>query len=205
LALALGGVALLVVGCLRGSPSERPPIHLNPNMDDQPKYLPQSESAFFADGRTMRPAVPGTVARGELAADTAYHQGRVGEALVRGIPLPAVDDAVLRRGAERYAIFCGPCHGERGDGKGMLFVRSQVQSANLAEERIVAMPDGQLFETISRGFGLMPAYGHQIPVADRWAIVAHVRVLQDVEPVMQTTDVGEAPASGLAGGAEDGP
>lgn len=203
--LVLGCLALVASACFRGSPSERPPIHLNPNMDDQPKYLAQSESAFFADGATMRPAVPGTVARGELREEDAYWRGRQGEAMVRGIPLPVIDEETLRRGAERYAIYCGLCHGERGDGKGMLFERAAVESADLTEARIADMPDGQIFDTVTHGFGLMSGYAHQIPVADRWAIVAHVRVLQEREPVMHTVDVAAPPGSESPDPAEEGP
>lgn len=202
--LALG-VAVLLAGCFRGSPSERPPIHLNPNMDNQPKYLPQAESAFFADGATMRPPVPGTVARGELREDQAYFRGMVGETPVSAIPMEG-GDRILRRGEERYDIFCGPCHGQQGDGKGMLFVRSQVESADLTDARIVEMPSGQLYDVITRGFGLMSGYAHQIPVEDRWAIVAHVRALQEVEPVFGSADAGvegELSPSATAEGSPD--
>ena len=211
----LTGVAiltLLALGCFRGSPSERPPIHLNPNMDDQPKYLPQSESAFFANGATMRPAVPGTVARGELREDEGYFRGMIGEAPIATIPLER-SDTVLRRGEQRYDIFCGPCHGELGDGKGMLFLRSQVQSADLTDPRIVEMPAGQIYDVITRGFGLMPAYAHQIPVEDRWAIVAHVRTLQETEAVFGGREseptlaepVAAAPAAEVEGVATEAP
>lgn len=198
-------LSLVAFGCFRGSPSKRPPIHLNPNMDDQPKYRAQSESAFFADGATMRPEVPGTVARGELHEDGAFWTGREGGELVRGVPLAAIDDAVLARGAQRFGIYCSPCHGERGDGKGMLFQRAQVQSANLTEARVADMPDGQIFETITNGFGLMSSYAYQIPAADRWAIVTHVRVLQGREPVIRTVDVAAPPGMGPGAETEEGP
>ena len=201
LALLVGTLALVTVGCFRGSPSERPPIHLNPNMDDQPKYLPQAESAFFANGMTMRPPVPGTVARGELRADEAYFLGRVGEAPVAGIPLEGGDE-VMRRGEQRFGIFCGPCHGKRGDGKGMLFVRAGVESADLTSPRIVDMPSGRIYDVITTGFGLMSGYAAEVPVDDRWAIVAHVRALQGVDPAFGGSSTAEpavaAPAMAIS-------
>jgi mono/diheme cytochrome c family protein len=180
-ALRLFALAALVatLGGCRGCASSRPPLHLNPNMDRQPKYLPQAESAFFADGATMRRPVEGTVARGELFDDAALWRG-VDEA---GQPLAAspvaAGDAVLARSRERYGIYCAPCHGDNGKGRGMLFERSGVQSGDMiGDERIRGLSDGELFKVITEGVGLMPGYAYQVPPADRWAIVAHVRVLQ---------------------------
>ena len=176
--LALGILVILLGGCMRGCTSSRPPIHPNPNMDQQPKYRAQASSPFFYDGATMRPEVAGTVARGELFADPARHTGKDDAGFfVTTNPLN-LDDAVLARGEERYAIYCAPCHSDRGDGKGVLWDRAQIASADLREERLRAMPDGQIFDTITNGLGLMAGYKYPIPPDDRWAIIAYVRQLQ---------------------------
>lgn len=173
----LAGLVLVAAGC-RGMTSSQPPIHLNPNMDRQPKYRPQAESAFFYDGATMRAPVPGTVARGELREDPALFEGKdaAGAELVKS-PLPASEE-LLARGAERYRIYCQPCHDREGDGKGILFQRASVPTASFHSEKLRAASDGRLFDVITNGQGLMPAYRWPIPPADRWAIVAHVRELQ---------------------------
>jgi mono/diheme cytochrome c family protein len=200
---ALMAFALLLAGC-RGCPSSRPPIHLNPNMDNQPKLLPQAASDFFADGAAMRRPVEGTVAQGELRADRALYEGRdAGGGFVATSPI-AADDRVLRRGEQRYGIYCGPCHGPAADGKGMLFQRAKVTSADLLSARLRAMPDGQLYDVVTHGVGLMPAYGAQVPVEDRWAIVAFLRRLQaETPPREESGDVGELPPP-AAGEAADG-
>lgn len=173
--LALLVASVLLVGCMRGSTSSRPPIHPNPNMDHQPKYRAQAESAFFYDGATMRPPVEGTVARGELFEDTALYEGKdeAGD-FVTAIPV-AVD---VERGRERYEIYCTPCHGATGNGRGVLWERAQIESRDLHEERLVAAPDGQLFDVVTNGLGLMQGYRYPIPAKDRWAIIAYVRELQ---------------------------
>ncbi|HET9768437.1 MAG TPA: cytochrome c, partial [Thermoanaerobaculia bacterium] len=106
--------------------------------------------------------------------------------------------AVLVRGQQRFGIYCGPCHGPAADGKGMLFQRAQVQSANLMEQRFRAMPAGQLFDEVTHGVGLMPAYGPYIPVADRWAILAYLRKLQAETPVPEGGTATAAPAAQTA-------
>ena len=195
---ALGAVALLLAGC-RGCPSGRPPIHLNPNMDEQPKLVAQEESAFFADGAAMRTPVEGTVARGDLRQPGELWTGKdAGGQWVLEVPIE-VTPAVLARGQERYGVFCGPCHGAQGDGKGMLFQRAQVLSADLLSSRFRAMPVGQLFDEVTHGVGLMPPYGAQVPVADRWAILAWLRQLQAATPLTEDEVGGEVP---VAGGAE---
>ena len=173
LALALSGC-----GLLRGCTSSQPPIHLNPSMDDQPKLLPQSASKFFYDGSGMRLPVEGTVGRGELREDDAFFRGIGPDGKpVAKIPV-AVDAAVLARGANRYAIYCQPCHDAKGDGKGILFQRGNVPTSSFHSDKIRAYPDGQLFDIMTNGSGLMPAYKWPIPPADRWAIIAHVRELE---------------------------
>jgi mono/diheme cytochrome c family protein len=169
---------LLLTGCVRGCTSSRPPIHVNPNMDRQPKYLSQEASDFFYDGATMREPIPGTVALDDPIEETVIDTGKDGTgAFVTASPI-AVDDAVLARGQERYAIYCAPCHTDSGNGQGILFERGKVPTADLALDKYRVMPDGQIYDTITNGFGLMPGYRWPIGAADRWAIVAHVRKLQ---------------------------
>ena len=176
-ALMLASLVVLP-GCARGCTSSRPPIHINPSMDDQPKVLPQTASTFFYDGASMRPPVPGTVAIGGLKVDTAFFTGKGADGqFVATIPMTA-DEAQVERGRERYVIYCQPCHDARGDGKGILFQRGNVPTANLHEEKFLTYPDGQIFDVITNGQGLMAGYRWPIPPSDRWAIVAYVRELQ---------------------------
>jgi mono/diheme cytochrome c family protein len=167
-----------LAGCARGCTSSRPPIHLNPSMDSQPKVRPQTASTFFFDGQSMRQPVPGTIAIGGLKEDVAFFTGKGADGqFVATIP-HAVDEALLERGRQRYGIYCQPCHDARGDGRGILFQRGNVPTATFHQEKILKYPDGQIFDVITNGQGLMPAYRWPIPPADRWAIIAHVRGLQ---------------------------
>jgi mono/diheme cytochrome c family protein len=176
-ALALT-LAVGLTGCARGCTSSRPPIHLNPSMDDQPKVLPQTASTFFHDGASMRLPVPGTVPIGGLKEDTAFFTGKGADGqFVATIPVP-VDDALRERGRQRYGIYCQPCHDAKGDGKGIMFQRANVATPTFHQERILKHADGFVFEIITNGLALMPSYRWAIPPADRWAIISHVRVLQ---------------------------
>lgn len=171
-------ITVALTGCARGCTSSRPPIHPNPSMDDQPKVLAQAASTFFYDGASMRPPVPGTVAIGELRENAALFTGRSADGqFVATIPV-TVDDTLLERGRQRYAIYCQPCHDARGDGRGILFQRGNVPTASFHQEKILKYPDGQIFDVITNGFGLMSGYRWPIPPADRWAIIAHVRELE---------------------------
>ncbi|MEM7351437.1 MAG: cytochrome c [Acidobacteriota bacterium] len=148
-------------------------------MDNQPKYRAQAASQFFYDGATMRLPIEGTVARGELHEDTAFYAG-VDEAGLPVAAMPiAVDEALLLRGQERYDIYCAPCHHPRGNGKGVLWDRAQIESADLMEQRLKDAPDGELFNVITNGLGLMSGYKYPIPPHDRWAIIAYIRRLQN--------------------------
>ena len=178
--LAAGGLIVVAAALAgqRGRASSRPPIHVNPNMDVQPRVEPQAASAFFYDGAAMRRPVAGTVARGELRDGGPYWTGMDPAAgFAATIPI-AVDDAVRERGRRRYDIYCAVCHDKTGDGKGILSERAKVNTPSYHVDRLRQVPDGYLFLVITNGFGLMPSYSYQIPVADRWAIVAHVRELQ---------------------------
>jgi mono/diheme cytochrome c family protein len=179
--VALAAVTMLALsGCVRGCTSSRPPIHINPSMDDQPKLLPQSESGFFYDGSGMRPPVPGTVAREGLRDDDAFFRGIGPDGKpVAKIPVP-VDDALLARGKARYAIYCQPCHDQNGDGKGILYQRGNVPTASFHTDKVRGYPDGQIFDVITNGSGLMPPYRWPIPPADRWAIISYVRELERI-------------------------
>jgi mono/diheme cytochrome c family protein len=170
--------ALALGGCARGCTSSRPPIHLNPSMDDQPKVSPQTASKFFYDGLSTRPPVPGTVPIVGLKEDAAFFTGKGGDGeFVAMIPV-TVDEALVERGSQRYAIYCEPCHDARGDGRGILFQRGNVPTATFHQDKILKYSDGQIFDVITNGTGLMAGYRWPISPADRWAIVAHVRGLQ---------------------------
>jgi mono/diheme cytochrome c family protein len=171
-------LALGTLGCARGCTSPRPPIHVNPNMDDQEKYLPQSESRFFYDGMTMRRPVAGTIARGELPREPEFYSGRNADGSFLAAGPLAVDDALLARGRRGYAIYCSPCHDPRGLGRGVLFQYANVPTASLHDEQRRGYPDGQIFDIITNGSGLMQGYRYPITPADRWAIVARVREMQ---------------------------
>jgi mono/diheme cytochrome c family protein len=169
-------------------------------MYDTERYNPESFSDFFPDHRTMRAPVPGTIARDRYIDsyedDPEISTGLVADqsAYVQAIPDTLVKhmggmEKVEARGQERFGIYCAPCHGLTGDGKGMVAckrdkVTDPCESRGFAplpsyeDPRLRAMPDGQIFATITHGVRTMPAYGPQIPVGDRWAIVSYVRALE---------------------------
>src|SRR5579859_5928073 len=148
------------------------------DMHVQPRENPLSRSDFFTDGRSARPLVEGTVARGQLHADTYFYTGKIGDNPGDAMPF-AVTKQVLERGRERYNIFCAPCHSRVGDGNG--FVPSRGFARKPPSFHIVRLqkaPVGYFFGVITEGFGIMPDYASQIPPQDRWDIVAYVRALQ---------------------------
>jgi mono/diheme cytochrome c family protein len=173
--LLLVGLVATVAAC-RGQVSEEPPVHLIPDMDWQPKYDEQGSSAFFADGRAERPLVEGTVARGSFHEDEAVSTGKIGNAWVNKAPV-TVDEKLIRRGEQRYNIYCTPCHDQTGAGNGTVVQRGFPRPVSL-HENAPKYPDGQIFDIITHGIRNMPAYAAQVPVNDRWAIVAWLRVLQ---------------------------
>ncbi|HEY1302588.1 MAG TPA: cytochrome c [Vicinamibacterales bacterium] len=189
---------LAFTSCARGCTSSRPPIHLNPSMDDQPKVLPQTASAFFYDGSSMREPVPGTVAIDGLKEDAAFFTGKGADGqFVATIPV-TMSDELLERGRQRYVIYCQPCHDARGEGKGILFQRANVPTASFHDEKILKYADGQIFDVMTNGMGLMPSYRWPIPPADRWAIIAYVRKLQRDRLARAAAAAAEAPASAEA-------
>jgi mono/diheme cytochrome c family protein len=146
-------------------------------MHDAPRYDPLEESAVFQKGSSAQPIVEGTVARGQLHDDTVMYAGKV-----NGQPSPVfpfkIDQAALDRGQERFNIYCSPCHGRTGEGNGMVVQRGYRQAANFHTDRLRESPPGYFFDVITNGFGVMPDYKAQIPVEDRWKIIAYVRALQ---------------------------
>lgn len=173
----------------RGRLSRRPPIELIPDMVRQPKVRPQTPSGHFGDRLGSRVPAAGTVPQTGPAAvggepiypfaDVPYNTGRLPGATnyVDTLPVP-VTAARLRRGRERYSIHCAVCHGAAGDGKGVGARYQIVGMANFHDKRLVVMPDGEVFNTITRGKNLMSAYGPHVTVGDRWAIIAYVRALE---------------------------
>jgi len=172
----LVGLVIVAAGC-RGQTSEDPPFHLIGDMDWQQKYLPEQASPIFPDGRAMRPLVEGTVAQGQLREDDALYRGKAADgSFVATVPIP-VDEATLRRGQDRFNIYCTPCHDKTGSGHGMVVKRGYPLPIDLTSERVRTMPDGEIFNVITNGVRNMPSYRKQIPVEDRWKIVTWVRVL----------------------------
>lgn len=147
------------------------------DMQDQPKYKPLGASRFFADGRDARPIPAGTIARDELNNNDSFHTGEKNFDFLDTIPLK-VDSALLHRGQERYNIYCSPCHARTGDGNGMVAQRGVKIPADFHTDRLRSVPPGYIYQVIKNGYGAMGDYGDQIPVNDRWAIVAYVKALQ---------------------------
>src|SRR5215475_1237954 len=162
--ILLAACALFLAGCNEEL--------LRQDMANQPKNKPLSESDFFADGRSERPLIENTVARGSIAND---------ELVVpkdsNAFPLP-LDAKLLDRGEARYKIYCTPCHGFQGDGNGMIVQRGMKRPPSLHIDRLRQSPSGYYYDVITNGFGAMYSYSAQIPPKDRWAIIAYVRALQ---------------------------
>jgi cytochrome c553 len=163
-AIFLAGVALLLSGC-------RLDMHI------QPKYLPDWPTKFFADGRTDRPQVPGTVARGELRLDELMYAGTENGVVSNRFPFP-ITRADLERGRERYNIYCSPCHDYSGTGRGMIVRRGFPQPPSYMLPRLQAAPVGHFFQVMTNGIGAMYSYSARVSPADRWRIAAYIRVLQ---------------------------
>ena len=147
------------------------------DMFQQPKYRALERSEFFADGRSARPVPADTVEFGQPDLPAAQEAGTVNGIFSATIPVP-VDEALLRRGQDRYDVFCSPCHARVGDGQGMIAKRGFIQPANLHSDRVRNAPPGYLYAVIANGYGAMPDYGRELNVHDRWAIVAYIRALE---------------------------
>lgn len=162
-------LAILVLALVACRPEQR--------MANQPSYQPLEASAFFEDGQSARQPVPGTVARGHLRDDSVYYTGRTGGELANVFPFE-IGAADLRRGQERYDIYCAPCHSRTGEGDGMIVRRGYRRPPSFHSDLLRERPAGHVFDVITNGFGVMPPYAAQIPVRDRWLITAYVRALQ---------------------------
>jgi mono/diheme cytochrome c family protein len=169
-------------------------------MHDAPRYEPLEASAFFRDGRGSRVLVANTVARGALREDEHLYAGKIDGELTDMFPMPVTAD-VMARGRERFNAFCSPCHGRTGQGNGMVVQRGFRAPPSYHEERLRNAPVGYYFDVMTHGFGAMPDYAAQVPVADRWAIAAYIRALQlsqrasvDDVPVERRADLDAPPA-----------
>ena len=166
--LAVCAIALLVLtGC-------------HTDMWIQPKVRPLAESDFFTDGQGSRPLVPNTVARGHARLDDAYYTAIQNGKLVDAFPFP-IGKAEIKRGQERFNIYCSPCHGRLGDGKGFIALRGLAlrrPPASFHDPKIVKLPVGHYFDVMTNGFGVMYPYASRVEPADRWKIAAYIRVLQ---------------------------
>lgn len=200
---ALVAVMVLSLFGLPGAKKESRPLRLFPDMDEQDKLMGQTKSPFFEDGMTARKPVAGTVPNSadDGVFSVEFGEGRTGYYYTGildgyyGTGLPeelelSEDDAVefLARGEERFGIYCAICHGESGDGQGTVAKLGLAGVRNLHETGPAGFdsdnyPDGRLFHVITHGKGQMGAYGMNIPVRDRWAIVAYVRALQEAREV----------------------
>ena len=159
------------------------------DMQNQPRYKPLRASEFFPDGRSARPLVAGTVDRGQINEDPAYVTGLQNSQAVLTLPFPATWQ-VLERGRERFNIYCMPCHGELGDGNGLLAQRGYLHPPSFHDERLRQAPAGHFFDVITNGLGGMPDYAQQVAVDDRWKIIAYIRALQ----LSQHAAVSDVPA-----------
>lgn len=198
-AISFALIPLAVIAKLRVSTSKEPRIHIIQDMDNQAKFKAQSKNELFADGRAMRPPVPGAVARGELYEDDHFYRGlgadgQFADAIPTRDPATGaaivVDRAFLERGRERYQIHCAVCHGFSGHGDGAVHQRVQQLLASGREgiewappttyhsDMLRKYPVGRLFHIITNGVRNMAPYGSQVPVRDRWAIAAYVKALQ---------------------------
>lgn len=203
LAMILGGLLVVGIFGFRGHKFSGTPIEVFPDMDRQARINAQSRSDFFADGVGTRAAVAGTLPMGysiPVAAvadgaaiidgfsmpDSYFNSGRIGEYYGDGMPEEIVDHkALLARGQQRFGIYCALCHGDSGDGEGVIANFGNMRPiANLHQPQFVDptnpqyRPDGEIFEIITIGRGRMGAHGGAVPAADRWAIIAYLRALQ---------------------------
>jgi mono/diheme cytochrome c family protein len=189
------------LGC-RGNPSEDPPVHWQRQMFTQDKGKAQRENTFFNDGRSMRPLVEGTIPTHAPLEPGVYETGKdeSGNYAAKWPSEVSVNADLMARGQDRYNIYCSPCHDKTGSGNGIVVQRANKvgrwQPTSYFDERIMTMPVGQLFETITNGVRTMPGYAYQVPVSDRWAIVAYVRALQKSQRAT-LADVPESQRTGL--------
>jgi hypothetical protein len=159
------------------------------DMQDQPKFVPQRGTDFYADGRSARPQVENTVARGQLHEDTYFYTGLIDGKEGDVMPFPVTLD-VLERGQERYNVYCTPCHSRVGNGAGMIVQRGYRPAGNFHTARLMVAPLGHFFNVMTNGYGAMPDYAAPLTPQDRWAIVAYIKALQ----LSQDAKPSDAPA-----------
>ena len=174
LLLTIAGLALLA-GCRE-------------DMHNQPKFIPLRENTFYPDGRSARPVLEGTIARGQLEDDSLLYTGKINGQEIDQFPF-AITAQDLARGRERFAIYCSPCHSLLGDGNGMIVQRGYKRPPSYHEARLLKVPVGHFFNVMTNGWGAMPEYASQVPVADRWRIAAYIRALQ----LSRTAKAGDVP------------
>jgi hypothetical protein len=164
--LAFGSAAafLFIAGCRQ-------------DMQDEPKMIPQRGSAFFSDGRSVRPQVANTVARGQLDQDRYFYTGLLNGKEQDAMPFP-VTMTVLERGQERFNVYCTPCHSRVGNGAGMIVQRGYKPAGNFHDAKRLAEPLSHFFYVMTNGYGAMPDYSAQLTPEDRWAVAAYIRALQ---------------------------
>lgn len=146
-------------------------------MHDQAKFEPLEASDFFGDGLSARPLPEGTVARGFLRIDRHLYTGKIGDEFAPTFPFPVTKE-VLLRGQNRFNIFCSPCHGESGNGQGIIVQRGLKHPESFHSQRLIDSPPGYYFDVMTKGFGVMKPYASRIKPKDRWAIVGYIRALQ---------------------------
>jgi len=175
------------------------------DMQDEPRYKPLAASEFFADHRSARPQVDGTVARGHLRIDEARYTGKMNGEDIDQFPIPIVR-ADIERGRDRFNIYCTPCHGRLGDGNGMVVLRGFRQPTSYYSDKLMKAPLGHFFDVMTNGFGAMPSYASRVEPDDRWRIAAYIRALQfsesarisDVPPDQRQKMPEEPPPTGMA-------
>jgi mono/diheme cytochrome c family protein len=168
------------------------------DMQDQPRFIPLRPSGFFDDGRSERPLIEGTVARGHLEDDAALYTGKGSDGKpVDTFPFPVTKE-VMVRGQDRFNVYCTPCHDRTGNGNGMVVRRGFRHPPSYHTDQVRKAANGFIFDVITNGFGAMPDYAAQIPAHDRWAIVAYIRALQLSENAA-VSDVPPAELSKLGG------
>jgi mono/diheme cytochrome c family protein len=163
------------------------------DMYDQPKYRPLEESGFFKNGNSSRPLEPGTVPHGRFQPDDLLTTGKIGGVDANVFPFP-VTEPVLRRGQERFNIFCSPCHGRLADGNGMIVQRGFKRPPSFHSDRLRQAPAGHFFDVMTNGFQAMFSYRDRVSPQDRWAIIAYIRALQ----LSQHASTSDVPPEDLA-------
>lgn len=185
--IALLLVSAVMMSC-RGQKTEKPPVRTHFNMNFQDRFNAQEENSFFENGMAMRMPVEGTVARGNLKNDSEFFEGTdENDEYIDENPVE-LSESFLYRGKERYEVFCTPCHGGIGDGRGIIMTGEYgyVPAPSFHTESSRNMPEGEFYSAITNGIRTMPSYASQIKVEDRWAIIAYIRALQESQNIPES-------------------